>query len=205
VLGAGRKLMLSDADRRRTAYHEAGHALVGMLTPGADPVRKVSIIPRGPALGVTFSAPHADRYNYTTEDLEARIRVAIAGRAAEEIAFGDVTTGAEGDIDILTRLAFHMVGRWGMSEKVGLVAVLARDGESALTAADGFSLHTRELVDAEVRRIVHEAHAEVLALLQEERSRLDALADALLASETLGEDEAYAAAGVNRPPEPVHV
>jgi cell division protease FtsH len=204
VLGAGRKLMLSDADRRRTAYHEAGHALVGMLTPGADPVRKVSIIPRGPALGVTFSAPDADRYNYTTEDLEARIRVAIAGRAAEEIAFGDVTTGAEGDIDVLTRLAFHMVGRWGMSEKVGLVAVLARDGDSPLTAADGFSHHTRELVDSEVRRIVHEAHAEVLALLSDERHRLDALADALLASETLGEEEAYAAAGVSRRPEPVN-
>src|SRR5262249_59349562 len=111
ILGAGRKVMMSDADRRRTAYHEAGHALVGMLTPGADPVRKVSIIPRGPALGVTFSAPDADRYNYTTEDLEAKVMVALGGRVAEEVAFGDITTGAEGDIDQVTALARHMVGR----------------------------------------------------------------------------------------------
>ncbi len=201
VLGAGRKVMMSDADRRRTAYHEAGHALVGMLTPGADPVRKVSIIPRGPALGVTFSAPDADRFNYTTEDLEGKIKVALGGRAAEEVAFGDITTGAEGDIDQLTRLARYMVGRWGMSAKVGLVAVLPQDGASPFAAADGFSQRTRELMDDEVRRIVDEAHGDVVALLREERPRLDALAEALLAQETLDEDDAYAAAGVERPRE----
>jgi cell division protease FtsH len=192
---------MSDADRRRTAYHEAGHALVGMLTPGADPVRKVSIIPRGPALGVTFSAPDADRFNYTAEDLEARIKVALGGRAAEEVAFGNFTTGAERDIEVLTQLARHMVGRWGMSPEVGLVAVLSEDGGSPLAAAEGFSQHTRELLDEEVRRIVAEANAEVLTFLQNERSRLDALAEALLERETLNEDDAYAVAGVERPKE----
>jgi cell division protease FtsH len=203
VLGAGRKVLMSEADRRRTAYHEAGHALVGMLTPGADPVRKVSIIPRGPALGVTFSAPDDDRYNYTVNDLEGKIKVALGGRAAEEVVFGDFTTGAEGDIAQLTTLARYMVGRWGMNEKIGLVAVLPQDGASPFSMADGFSRSTRELMDAEVRRMVDESHSEVLALLHEERPRLDALAEALLARETLDEDDAYAAAGVERPLQPV--
>jgi cell division protease FtsH len=202
VLGAGRKVMMSDADRRRTAYHEAGHALVGMLTPGADPVRKVSIIPRGPALGVTFSAPDADRFNYTTEDLEGRIKIALAGRVAEEIAFGDVTTGAEADIEVLTRLARHMVGRWGMSPKVGMLAVISQDGSSPFSVADGFSQRTRELLDEEVRRIVEDAHGEVVALLTAERRRLDAIAAALLERETLDEDDVYAVADVERASEP---
>ena len=107
VLGAERKVMISDEDRRRTAYHEAGHAIVGMLTPGADPVRKVSIIPRGQALGVTFSAPDADRFNFDERHLLAQIKVALGGRAAEEIVFGDLTTGAESDIQQLTRIARH--------------------------------------------------------------------------------------------------
>jgi cell division protease FtsH len=197
VLGAERKVVMSDADRRRTAYHEAGHALVGMVTPGADPVRKVSIIPRGEALGITFSTPDADRFNYSKQNLDAMIRVALGGRAAEEVAFGDITTGAEGDIDQITRIARYMVGRWGMSEKVGLVAVLS-DGNQP--SADGFSLRTRELVDEEVLRIVDEAHDEVLALLRSERAKLDALAEALLERETLDEQEAYAVAGVDRQP-----
>jgi cell division protease FtsH len=197
VLGAERKVMMSDADRRRTAYHEAGHALVGMLTPGADPIRKVSIIPRGPALGITFSAPDDDRFNYTTEDLAAMIKVALGGRAAEEIAFGDITTGAERDIQQLTRIARYMVGRWGMSEKVGLLSVLP-DGDEPFVSSDSFSLRMRELVDEEVVRIVGDAHDEVLALLRLERSRLDMLAEALLEQETLDEEDAYAAASVDR-------
>ena len=115
VLGAARKVMMSEDDRRRTAYHEAGHAIVGMLTPGADPVRKVSIIPRGMALGVTFSAPDADRFNFDERHLLAQIKVALGGRVAEELVFGDLTTGAESDIQQLTRIARAMVGRWGMS------------------------------------------------------------------------------------------
>ena len=109
VLGAERKVMMSQADRRRTAYHEGGHAIVGMLTDGADPVRKISIIPRGQALGVTFSAPDADRFNYSDRELRAKIKVALGGRAAEEIVYGDLTTGAESDIQQLTQIARQMV------------------------------------------------------------------------------------------------
>ena len=110
---------MTEDDRRRTAYHEAGHAIVGMLTPGADPVRKVSIIPRGQALGVTFSAPDLDKFNYDEKYLLGRIRVALGGRVAEEIVFGDLTTGAESDIQQLTAIARRMVGRWGMSRAFG--------------------------------------------------------------------------------------
>jgi cell division protease FtsH len=201
VLGAERQVMMGDEDRRRTAYHEGGHAIVGMLTPGADPVRKVSIIPRGLALGVTFSAPDADRFNYLEPEILAKIKVALGGRAAEEIVFGEISTGAESDIEQLTGLARHMVGRWGMSDAVGPVAVIPRDGSGPfLPGASEASPETQKLLDGEVRRIVGEAHEEVLALLTENRARLDALAAALLEHETLDEDDAYAAAGVTRPP-----
>jgi cell division protease FtsH len=197
VLGAERKIMMSPADRRRTAYHEAGHAIVGMVTEGADPVRKISIIPRGLALGVTFSAPDADRFNYSLDELMARIKVALGGRAAEEIVFGDLTTGAESDIQQLTQIARHMVGRWGMSERIGTVAVIPSDGQGPLLpGAAQVSEQTQELLDDEVRRIVREAHEEVLALLHAHRAKLDALAEALLEKETLDQDEAYAVAGV---------
>ena len=124
--------MLSEDDRRRTAYHEAGHAIVGMLTAGADPVRKVSIIPRGQALGVTFSAPDADRFNFDERHLLAQIKVALGGRVAEETVFGDITTGAESDIQHLTRIARSMVGRWGMSRAIGPIAVIPMDGINPL-------------------------------------------------------------------------
>jgi cell division protease FtsH len=201
VLGAARKVMMSDADRRRTAYHEAGHAIVGMMTPGADPVRKVSIIPRGMALGVTFAAPDADRFNYEQRELIAKIRVALGGRVAEEIVFGDLTTGAESDITQLTQLARHMVGRWGMSSEIGPVAVLSPDGQGPFDGRSDVSAKTHELVDREVRRIVERAEADVHELLTEHRAELDALAEALLARETLDEDEAYAIVGIVRPPE----
>ncbi|HZR95426.1 MAG TPA: ATP-dependent zinc metalloprotease FtsH [Gaiellaceae bacterium] len=200
VLGAERKVMMSEADRRRTAYHEGGHAIVGMLTPGADPVRKVSIIPRGVALGVTFSAPESDRFNYLEPEIHARIRVALGGRVAEEVVFGDISTGAESDIQQLTELARQMVGRWGMSEAIGPIAVLPRDGVGPLLpGVSEVSPETQTLVDHEVRRIVDVAHDEVVALLRENRARLDALAQALLEHETLDEDDAYAAAGVTVP------
>src|SRR5918997_5088349 len=123
ILGAARKVVQSDDDRRRIAYHEGGHAIVGMLTPGADPVRKVSIIPRGQALGVTLSAPEMDRFNYDENYLLGKIKVACGGRVAEEVVFGDVTTGAESDIQQVTQIARGMVGRWGMSDEIGFVAV----------------------------------------------------------------------------------
>jgi cell division protease FtsH len=199
VLGAERKVLMTDEDRRRTAYHEGGHAIVGMLTPGADPVRKVSIIPRGLALGVTFSAPDADRYNYLEPEILAKIKVALGGRVAEEIVFGEISTGAESDIEQLTGLARQMVGRWGMSEALGPVSVIPRDGSGPfLPGVVEVSPETQKLLDGEVRRIVAEAHDEVVALLTENRGRLDALASALLEHETLDEDEAYAAASVTR-------
>jgi cell division protease FtsH len=199
VLGAERKVMLSEEDRRRTAYHEAGHAIVGMLTQGADPVRKVSIIPRGQALGVTFSAPDADRFNFDQRHLLAQIKVALGGRTAEELVFGDLTTGAESDIQQLTRIARHMVGRWGMSPAVGPIAVIPQDGMSPfLPGASETSEATQRLVDDEVRRIVETAHAEVTELLRAHRGQLDSLVGALLEHETLDEADAYTAAGLPR-------
>jgi cell division protease FtsH len=204
VLGAERKVMLSLDDRRRTAYHEGGHAIVGMLTEGADPVRKISIIPRGLSLGVTFSAPEADRFNYQRGELLAKIKVALGGRAAEEIVFGEISTGAESDIQQLTQIARQMVGRWGMSSAIGPIAVIPRDGQGPfLPGAAEVSPDTQKLVDTEVRRIVEESHQEVTALLKQNRSKLDALAAALLEHETLDEEDAYAAAGVPRTPSTV--
>src|ERR1700759_979224 len=192
VLGAARKVMLSEDDRRRTAYHEAGHAIMGMLTPGADPVRKVSIIPRGMALGVTFSAPDADRFNFDERHLLAQIKVALGGRVAEEVVFGDLTTGAESDIQQLTRIARGMVGRWGMSRAVGPIAVLPADGQSPLLpGVSETSELTQQLVDEEVRRIVEAAHEEATVTLSSHRANLDALVAALLDRETLDQDEAY--------------
>jgi cell division protease FtsH len=199
VLGAERQIMIGPEDRRRTAYHEAGHAIVGMLTEGADPVRKISIIPRATSLGVTFSAPEVDRYNYQERELQARIKVALGGRGAEEIVFGSPTTGAESDIQQLTEIARHMVGRWGMSNAVGPLAVIPADGRSpVLPGASEVSEHTQQLIDEEVRRIVEEARQEVVTLLQANRDKLDLLAQALLEHETLDEEAAYAAAGVTR-------
>jgi cell division protease FtsH len=197
VLGAERKVMMSPADRQRTAYHEAGHAIVGMLTEGADPVRKISIIPRGLSLGVTFSAPEADRFNYERQELLAKVKVALGGRAAEEIVFDEISTGAESDIQQLTQIARQMVGRWGMSSSVGPLAVLPTDGRGPLLpGADEPSERTRQLVDEETHRIVEESHQQVVDLLRANRGKLDALASALLEHETLDEDEAYAVAGV---------
>jgi cell division protease FtsH len=183
-----------------TVSHEGGHAIVGMLTPGADPVRKVSIIPRGLALGVTFSAPDADRFNYLEPELRAKIKVALGGRVAEEIVFGETSTGAESDIVKLTGLARQMVGRWGMSDALGPISVIPRDGSGPfLPGIAEVSPETHKLVDDEVRRIVAEAHVEVVTLLTDNRARLGAFARALLEHETLDEADAYAAAGVARP------
>ncbi len=197
MLGAPRGTVLSAEDRERTAYHESGHALVGMLIPEADPVRKISIIPRGMALGVTLSTPDADRVSYSLQDLEARIRVALGGRVAEEVVYGKITTGAESDIEQLTQIARHMVGRWGMSEKIGPIAVLPSDGNGPFfPGASDTSADTLRLIDQEVRRLVDEAHVEVTKLLTEHRDQLDSLSQALLKAETLDAGDAYAAAGV---------
>jgi cell division protease FtsH len=192
--------MLSPDDRKRTAYHESGHALVGMLTPGADPVRKVSIIPRGQALGVTLSTPDTDRVSYSREELDAKIKVSLGGRVAEEIVFGNITTGAESDIEQLTQIAREMVGRWGMSDKLGPVTLLPRDGQGPLLpGASETSPQMQWLVDEEVRHIVDDAHEEVTRLLSDHRNQLESLAQTLIKAETLDAPDAYAAAGV-----PIH-
>jgi cell division protease FtsH len=199
VLGAPRGVLISEEDRRLTAYHESGHALVGMLTPGADPVRKVSIIPRGMALGVTLSAPDVEHHNYDESHLKGRIKVALGGRVAEEVVYGEITAGAESDIQQLTAIARQMVGRWGMSRAIGPIAVLPSEAQGPLLpGASEVSQETQLLVDQEVRRIVDEAHTDVTRLLTEHRAKLDSLTIALLAAETLDEEEAYAAAGVSR-------
>jgi cell division protease FtsH len=200
ILGAERQVVMTDADRERTAYHESGHALVGMLTPGADPVRKVSIIPRGQALGVTLATPESDRFNYARDELLAKIKVALGGRAAEKLVFHDTTTGAESDIQNLTQTARGMVGRWGMSDAIGAVAVTdGRQDGPLLPGALPASTATQQLVDEEVRRIVDEAERHVIQLLEHERGRLEALARALLERETLDQPEAYEVAGVELP------
>jgi len=204
VLGAERKIVLSPEDRRRTAYHEAGHAIVGMLTPEADRVRKISVIPRGVALGVTFAAPAADRFSYDEPYLRAKIRVALGGRAAEEIVFGSVTTGAESDIQQLTRIARQMIGRWGMSEQIGPISVLADEAARPVPVfvADAeTSEKTRQAVDDEVRKLVQHEHDNVARLLAANRDKLDALAAALLEHETLDELEVYQAAGIAHRPD----
>jgi cell division protease FtsH len=200
ILGTARAVLMSDADRERTAYHESGHALVGMLTQGADPVRKISIIPRGQALGVTLSTPEADRYGYEREDLVGKIKVALGGRAAEKVVYNELTTGAESDIQQITQIARGMVGRWGMSDVIGPIAVA--DGRSdglLLPGQAPTSPETQRLVDEEVRRIVEEAEHETVALIERERPRLEALTRALLSKETLDQAEAYEIAGVPLP------
>jgi cell division protease FtsH len=197
LLGAPRGIMLGPGDRERTAYHESGHALVGMLTPEADPVRKVSIIPRGEALGVTLSTPDSDRVSYSREELEARIKVSLGGRVAEEVVYGTITTGAESDLQQLSQIARHMVGRWGMSEKLGPITLLPGDGQGPLfPGASETSPQTQWLIDEEVHRIVDDAHAEVTQLLTEHREQLHCLSSALLEAETLDARDAYAAANV---------
>jgi cell division protease FtsH len=196
VLGTERRITLSHEERERTAYHEGGHALLGMLEPGADPVRKVSIVPRGRALGVTFQSPESDRYGYDTAYLLGRITGALGGRAAEEIVYGSVTTGAESDLQQVTQIARSMVGRWGMSEAIGLVTVIS--DEPQYPGTDPASEETRELIDREVRRIVDECYVRAVDQLRENRERLDGLATKLLERETLDQDAAYEAAGYVR-------
>ena len=201
LLGTERRLVMSARDRERTAHHEAGHALVGMLSPHADPVRRISIIPRGTALGVTYAAPDADRYSYTREELLTKIRVALGGRAAEQLVYGEVTTGAESDIEQLTVIARQMVGRWGMSDAVGAVAVIPADSRAmTMPGVAETSPESRRLVDEEVRAIVEQAQREATELLAEHRDQLESLTRALLEAETLDEARAYAAAGLERHP-----
>jgi len=195
-LGTARNVVIPENERRRTAYHEAGHALLGMLLPGADPVRKVSIIPRGRTLGVTLSTPEADRYGYDANYLRGRIIGALGGMAAEHEVFAVVTTGSESDLEVVSRIARSMVGRWGMSERVGRLSVLPADGDPRMAGVSDSMLST---VDEEVRRITDECFAEARRLLKDNRNKLDAIVAELMIHETLDEAEVYAAAGFSRP------
>jgi cell division protease FtsH len=205
VLGAERPLLLSRADKERIAYHEGGHTILGLVVPGADPVNRVTIVPRGQALGVTYQRPDSDRYNYPEAYLRGRIVGALGGRAAEEIVYGTKTTGAESDIEQATALARRMVTRWGMSERIGLVHLAPREnpylgGSGGYTGEKPFSEATAEAIDAEVLTIINESHDEARRLLTSHRKQLDALAEALLSRETLSEQEILEITGL--PPAP---
>jgi cell division protease FtsH len=205
VLGPERPLLLTRADKERIAYHEGGHAILGLVVPGADPVNRVTIVPRGQALGLTYQRPDSDRYNYPEAYLRARIIGMLGGRAAEEIVYGTKTTGAESDIEQATGLARRMVTRWGMSDRLGLVQLAPREnpylsGAGGYTGEKPFSEATAETVDAEVQKIIGESYQEAKRLLSAHRKPLDALAEALVARETLNEQEILEVTGL--PPAP---
>jgi len=192
VLGEALPLTLDAESRRIVAYHESGHALVAWLTPEADPVHKVTIVPHGMALGVTEQRPEDDRYNLSRTYLMARLRVMLGGRSAEETAFGEITTGAENDLVQATRQARQMVTAWGMSA-LGLAAYESSGEDRFLGYELGqgrpYSEETARRIDAEVSRLLADSHANVLELLAGARERLDTLAAALLERETLDAEE----------------
>ncbi|MCU0625778.1 MAG: ATP-dependent zinc metalloprotease FtsH [Gemmatimonadaceae bacterium] len=207
VLGPERPLLMSAQDRERVAYHEGGHAILGLVVPGADPVHRVTIVPRGQALGVTYQRPDADRYNYPEGYLRARIVGILGGRAAEEVVYGTRTTGAQNDIEQATSLARNMVTRWGMSDRLGMVQLAPREnmflaGPLSMGAGGGreISEATAQAVDDEIRRIIAECHEQAVRLLREHRTALDALVTALLDRETLDEREILSVTGL--PPAP---
>jgi cell division protease FtsH len=205
VLGPERPIVLSAEDRERIAYHEGGHAILGLVVPGADPVNRVTIVPRGQALGVTYQRPDSDRYNYPEAYLRGRIVGMLGGRAAEEVVYGTRTTGAENDIEQATSLARRMVTRWGMSDELGMVQLAPRDnpylgGSGTYPGAKPFSEATAKKIDDEVLKILNESHAEAKRLLTQHRGQLDALAQALLARETLNEHEILEVTSLPRAP-----
>ena len=196
MLGLERKSMvLSEEERRLTAYHEAGHALVSLKVPGLDPLHKVTIVPRGRALGITFSLPEEDRHNYTKQYIVGRLAMAYGGRVAEELVFGPdkVTTGAAADIQQATEMARRMVTQFGMSDVVGPIAVGDREAEIFLgrevVQRREISDRTAELVDTELKRILSEAYERARTILTEQRDALDRLAASLLERETLDREE----------------
>jgi cell division protease FtsH len=207
VLGTVRSALLNEKDRLVVAYHEAGHAIAAHFSPGADPLRKVSIVPRGRALGVTIQTPSEDRYNYPKDYLLSRIAVMMGGRAAEIITFNEVTTGAQNDLKEATGLARRMVGLWGMSEAIG--PVYLGTGEQhvflgrELTQDRDMSASTLDRADAAVREFVTNGMQHAIALLTEHKAELDALAQKLMEEETLDEDEITALLGA--PPVPNEV
>ena len=202
LMGALRPLVLTADERRMTAYHEAGHALVAVHTPGADPVRTVTIVPRGQTLGVTRITPADERHSYSRRYVLALIATALGGRVAEQMVFGDITTGAENDLQQATRLAREMVTRWGMSERIGAIFLaserevfLGREMGSGPRQETGFSEQMASQVDEEIQRIIREQYAAVQQLLQQYRDQLEQLAQALLDREVITQAELQKIAG----------
>jgi len=190
LLGAERRsLIMSDDDKRVTAYHEGGHALVAMLTEGSDPVHKVTIIPRGTSLGVTQTLPEEDRYNLTRKQMVAMMQHAMGGRAAEDLVFGHLSTGAANDLQQATRLAREMVCKYGMSDAIGPVSLEDEGGDIFLgrdfATRKTYSEKTAEEVDKEIRQLLSSLYDEARRVLEEHREVLDRIADALLERETL--------------------
>ena len=189
LMGGERKLVISDHEKRITAYHESGHALVAKLLPGTDPVHKVTIIPHGMALGVTQQLPEDDRYHYPKTYLVNRLSVALGGRVAERLVFGDISTGAQSDLKMVNDLAEKMVCQWGMSEKIG--AMTFTRGEEhpflgrKLAEEKSFSEEMAWVIDQEIAAVIREAEEKAVALVNSNREKLDALATALLEEETL--------------------
>ena len=192
VMGPERRSrVISDREKRVTAYHEAGHALAAHLLPHAEPVHKITIVPRGRALGYVMQLPEEDRVSVTQLELLDRISVALAGRVTEEIVFQDVTTGAQNDFQQATSIARRMVTRWGMSDKLGRVA-LTSGSESYLGDFEGprtYSEETARVIDDEVRQIIEEQHRRIGGLLDDNREQLDRIVEVLLVRETLHSDE----------------
>ena len=189
LIGAERPLVLSEADLNVIAYHESGHALTGLLQEDVDPVTKVTIVPRGQALGVTQYTPLDDRYNYSKEYLEAQLATALGGRAAEQVAIGRITTGAENDLQRVTAIARQMVTHWGMSERLGTISFSERDdpfaGVAGVPGSREYSEQTASIIDEEVNRIVKSAYDRAIALLSLHRETLDGIARSLRLHETL--------------------
>ncbi|MDQ2943620.1 MAG: ATP-dependent zinc metalloprotease FtsH, partial [Candidatus Dormibacteraeota bacterium] len=198
LLGTERHLVMSPDDRERIAYHESGHALLGLLIPSADPVRKITIIPHGGALGVTIQSPIGDRLNYGEDYLRGRITGALGGRAAEQLVYKTVSTGAASDLQQVTQIAHEMVVRWGMSPKIGPLA-FAEDGAGpGLGMARPYSEVTAREVDTEVKRIADECFAEAMRLLVDHRTQLDNLTRAVLKDDSLNEEQILAVTGIQR-------
>ena len=187
-LGAERPLVLTEEDLRIVAVHEGGHALVGLLTPHSDPVTKVTIVPRGQALGVTQYTPIDDRYNYSKTYLLGRIMTALGGRAAEDVVIGSITTGAENDLQQVTAIARNMVSRWGMSDRIGLVSFSDRPspfGGGGDMGQRDYSDATAAIIDDETHELVANAYKQVKALLTDHRATLERIAMELRRHETL--------------------
>jgi cell division protease FtsH len=206
VLGPARAIVLSPAERERVAYHEGGHAILGLILSGADPVNQVTIQPHGQALGVTYQQPSDDRHNHDESYLRGRIIGAMGGRAAEEVVYGTRTTGAESDIQQATTVARQMVTRWGMSDKLGPVTLATSangqlgqpETDAGLTDWRPYGEDTARLIDAEISRVLDESYVDALRPLRKPRHELDALAGALVIHETLDEQEILAVTGLSR-------